>query len=58
MAMFPDEPFDPLPHKGPPQLAEDEDPGFSYDIERAVERQKVFYYQVSITIINGRLMFT
>ena len=47
MEMFPHEPFDPPPHDGLPKLAEDEAPAFAYDIERAAERQKVFYYQVS-----------
>ena len=47
--MFPHEPFDSSPHKGPHQLTEDEASTFVYDIARAAERQKVFYYQVRFT---------
>ena len=57
MSMFPHEPFDPAPphaHGGPtpPKVAEDETPAFTYDIEKAAARQKVFYYQVSPGIIT------
>ena len=33
-------------------MAEDETPAFTYDIEKAAARQKVFYYQVSPGIIT------